>query len=79
MDRSLARNSDNPYDNSRTVLVVDDYEHPALNWGKLIFLIFLTYGLIVSMWFIWYSYSNLVWLSTICMEPFFTHGLMPED
>ena len=56
VDSSLVRNSDQPYGQGARVIVVDDdYEHCGLTWVKLILLIFLTYGLIVAMWFIRYK------------------------
>ena len=56
MNSGLASNADNPYGAKRTMIMEEPEEHPAINWVKLIFLFFLTYGLIVSMWEIWYFY-----------------------
>ena len=59
MDRSLSRNADQPYPQNTNVIIVDqDYEHCGVTWLKLVCLIFLTYGLIVSMWFIRYIYLS---------------------
>lgn len=55
MNSGLASNADQPYGGNKVVIVSDpDAEHPAINWLKLIFLVLLTFGLIVSMWEIWY-------------------------
>ena len=55
MNSSLAGNADQPYGANKAVANPGaETEHPALNWAKLIFLILLTFGLIVSMWEIWY-------------------------
>ena len=54
MNESLAQNSDRPFSAQKQNFIVGEpEEHPAVNWVKLIFLILLTFGLIVSMWFIW--------------------------
>ena len=53
MNSSLADNADQPY-GGKVALPNEEIEHPAINWAKLIFLILLTFGLIVSMWEIWY-------------------------
>lgn len=54
MNQPLAQSSDRPYGGNKLQMMnADPVEHPVLNWVKLIFLILLTYGLIVSMWFIW--------------------------
>lgn len=60
MNSSLASNADQPY-GGKVSQPQDEIEHPAVNWAKLIFLIFLTFGLIVCMWEIWYFF--LLWQS----------------
>lgn len=57
MNQPLAQNSDRPFASNKALMINQEpEEHPALNWAKLIFLILLTYGLMVAMWFIWYSF-----------------------
>ena len=54
MNSGLSNNADQPYGGGKTVVVVEEfYEHPVVNWLKLIFLILMTFGLIVSMWMLW--------------------------
>jgi len=52
MKSSLGDQSDRPFGGS-SGLAPEPIEHPALNWIKLIFLILMTFGLIIMMWFIW--------------------------
>jgi hypothetical protein len=57
MNQPLAQNSDRPFTGNKALMLNQEpEEHPALNWAKLIFLILLTYGLMVAMWFIWYLF-----------------------
>lgn len=54
MNQPLATDSDRSYGGNKNMLAPEPMEHPAQNWVKLIFLILMTFGLIVMMWFIWY-------------------------
>ena len=57
MNSGLASNADQPYGGKQAMVSMEEpQEHPALNWAKLIFLILLTFGLIVSMWEIRYFF-----------------------
>ena len=67
MNQPLASSGDNPYGQRAAMMGQVEEEHPALNWAKLIFLILLTYGLIVSMWEIWYSFNYSALQSKLCM------------
>lgn len=53
MNQPLAQSSDRPYGaNKANLLAPEPQEHPVQNWIKLIFLILMTFSLIVMMWFI---------------------------
>lgn len=54
MNMSLERNADQPYGQSQPIRleVISEEEHCAINWLKLVALIFMTYGLVAVMWVI---------------------------
>lgn len=57
MNQSLSGSPDSPYGQQQQLIIIQQQgppqEHPAVNWIKLIFLLAGTYGLMVSMWFLW--------------------------
>lgn len=59
MNQPLAQNSDRPY-GGNSLLNPEPQEHPVLNWIKLIYLILLTFALIIMFWFLWYKYLLII-------------------
>ena len=77
MEFSIAKDADNPYgQQQKSVVVHIEEEDCVLNWIKLLSLVLLTYGLIVSMWFIRYYifYSYTVMQFKLWMDLFLHLG-----